>query len=413
MPPASRGLQVAFRLVRYASKTSTPRLPKPLAKFLKEKVVIPPMQEKPGQEGHKSSGNQESGREGYKSSGHQDPGQQNPNSRWSFFGWISPVDRVWIWRLFFIGPPVGFVILHFPLEVMRVTGPSMSPLLNTDYADGMFSAYDRILVQKVMFPDRPGAGPTLPKWQVKRGQLVVFYAPHDPEKVAVKRVIGIPGDRVKPLPGYPGGDEPVVVPYNHIWVEGDGDKSLDSNTYGPISQNLVIGFVRMAWKPWLNWPVSINWEEHEYPAKKSGRVEEDVVHDAKLDPNQISNSEAFTNGVAARELEAMRKFRDQLPTRMMNEKKFHKLRSMYAQAKEELERRNPESVEVAQGIVEELGNAFESVGLARDGSRLPPVIMPAETEEEVKQRKLKEYLERNSLKEVKNDCVQSLGLLGS
>ncbi|KAI1613092.1 peptidase S24/S26A/S26B/S26C [Exophiala viscosa] len=400
MPPASRGLQIAFRFVRYASKTSNPKIPKPLAR-LKEKVapqLTPRRADTSYQEGHNSSGNQRSG-------------QQNSKTRWSFFSWITPTHRLWIWRLFFIGPPVGFVILHFPLEVMRVTGPSMSPLLNADYESGLFSAYDRILVQKVMFPDRPGARPTLPRWQVKRGQLVVFYAPHDPEKVAVKRVVGVPGDRIKPREGYPGGDEPVVVPYNHIWVEGDGNTTLDSNAYGPISQNLVIGFVRLMWKPWLNWPVSIDWEHHDYPAKKYRRVEEDVVHQAKLDPNQISNSEAFTNGVAARELEAMRKFRDQLPTRMMNEQNFHKLRYMYAQAKEEFELQNPKSTEVAQGIMEELGNAFESVGLARDGNRLPPAIMPAETEQEVKQRKLKEYLERNTPKEVKNDCVPAMGYL--
>ncbi|KAK4947685.1 hypothetical protein LTR10_013631 [Elasticomyces elasticus] len=402
MPPASRGLRIAFRFIRHASKTSKPSIPKSFARF-KEKIapqLTPRRADTSGQEGENTSGK-------------QDSRQQSGRSRWSFFDWISPTHRLWIWRLFFIGPPVGFVILHFPLEVMRVTGPSMSPLLNADYESGLFSAFDRILVQKVMFPDRPGARPTLSRWQVKRGQLVVFYAPHDPEKVAVKRVIGVPGDRVKPRAGYPGGDEPVVVPYNHIWVEGDGNTTLDSNAYGPISQNLVIGFVRMTWKPWLNWPVSIDWEYHDYPAKKDRRVEEDVVHQAKLDPNQISNSAAFTNGVAARELEAMRKFRDQLPNRMMNEKGYHKLRAMYASAKEELELQNPESMEVAQGIVEELGNAFEGVGLARDGSRLPPVIMPAETEQEVKQRKLKEYLERNAPKDVKNDCVPSMGVLAA
>lgn len=37
-----------------------------------------------------------------------------------------------------------------------------------------------------------------------------------------------------------------TVPWNHVWVEGDTDdprKSLDSNTYGPVSMSLVSGRV--------------------------------------------------------------------------------------------------------------------------------------------------------------------------
>lgn len=45
----------------------------------------------------------------------------------------------------------------------------------------------------------------------------------------------------------------VQVPVNHVWVEGDNrdaNKSLDSNTYGPIPVNLIQGKVTHILWPW-------------------------------------------------------------------------------------------------------------------------------------------------------------------
>lgn len=409
MPPASRGL-ATLRFVRYASRIPSSPLPRPPADW-KKNDRPPRLQEE--------------------TTFKQDEGQNQSRGQYRkpVSDYFSPSLRHWIWRLFYIVPPVAFVILEFPLEIMWVSGPSMSPLLNVNSSPELPQTSDAILVQKVLFPDRPRLVLSLPKWQIQRGQIIVFYAPHNPEKLAVKRVIGVPGDRIQPLPGYPGGDEPVVVPYNHIWVEGDAnsrEKSVDSNWYGPISQNLVIGFVKMVLTPWYA-PVVVRWEEHDYPAKDSGRIEKDVVHDAKLDPDRKSLSEAFNNGVAARELSAIQRNRTQLPYMMLDQKRLPKLRTMYAQAKMELEQQNPDSQEVAQGLVEELEAAFESVGLSRDGSPLPPAMRPTGdgggegghqdgTEQEqsnldqhIKQKRLKDYLERQQKKEsmtVSNDALQ-------
>lgn len=55
-----------------------------------------------------------------------------------------------------------------------------------------------------------------------------------------------------------------TVPFNHVWVEGDADdpgKSLDSNTYGPVSISMIQGNVvavlyprmrRLKWWDWEN-----------------------------------------------------------------------------------------------------------------------------------------------------------------
>jgi inner membrane protease subunit 2 len=61
----------------------------------------------------------------------------------------------------------------------------------------------------------------------------------------VKRVIAKEGDKVFTRGPWP---QPIVtVPVGHVWVEGDGGQSgkqsLDSNTYGPISINLIEGKV--------------------------------------------------------------------------------------------------------------------------------------------------------------------------
>jgi len=70
----------------------------------------------------------------------------------------------------------------------------------------------------------------------------------DPEKVAVKRVIGLEGDVIRTKPPFP--FEYTTVPEGHIWVEGDGDRTIDSNTYGAISARLVTGRITHILSPW-------------------------------------------------------------------------------------------------------------------------------------------------------------------
>lgn len=74
----------------------------------------------------------------------------------------------------------------------------------------------------------------------------------DPERVAVKRVVGLEGDVVVTRPvggegggngGGGGGGEVVKVDAGKVWVEGDeGFWSVDSNVYGAVGFSFFFFF---------------------------------------------------------------------------------------------------------------------------------------------------------------------------
>lgn len=102
------------------------------------------------------------------------------------------------------------------LEAFEVSSSSMVPTLEPG---------DRILVEKTMPFDRP----------LRRGDIVVYEPPGEPEgRRFVKRIVGLPGDRV--------GAEGHVVPPDHCWVEGDGrESSRDSRAHGEVRLDALVG----------------------------------------------------------------------------------------------------------------------------------------------------------------------------
>jgi len=167
------------------------------------------------------------------------------------------------------------------VEVTSIDGPSMSPTLSAQYHETGKADY---VVWRKWDPAR----------NLRRGDLVSFLAPHKPDKLVAKRVVGLEGDTVllderrKPEgeglvgeklsrdwdimghwdwqsaarmkeKGETGSAPAVHVPWRHVWVEGDNwRRSEDSNTYGPISKSLIIGkgvcvfspFRKFGTKPW-------------------------------------------------------------------------------------------------------------------------------------------------------------------
>ncbi|PGH34523.1 signal peptidase I [[Emmonsia] crescens] len=162
----------------------------------------------------------------------------------------------------------GLVLLSDHLvQVMWVNGPSMTPCLNEGYGETHL-VKDMILVKKWE-----------PARSLRRGMVVTFPSHLNPSQTTIKRIIALPGDRVTPRNQTGGSAQ--IVPWNHVWVEGDvadAKKTMDSNTYGPVSMSLISGRVmcvlwpRMKMLRWDDWA-----REGGEGAAKRLRVEEDAV----------------------------------------------------------------------------------------------------------------------------------------
>lgn len=135
--------------------------------------------------------------------------------------------------------PVAVTFTQAVGSLIVVDGTSMQPTLNPDTNLGW---RDMIFLQKWGF--RNGKN-------LKTGDVVVLRSPEDPEKIIVKRIVGIAGESVSPRPSslYPRSE--VHIPANHFWVEGDNIHSIDSNRFGPVSAGLVVGkAVHVVYPPW-------------------------------------------------------------------------------------------------------------------------------------------------------------------
>ena len=75
------------------------------------------------------------------------------------------------------------LVMVFIIQPVKVEGTSMLPYLH----DG-----ERIFVNKLIYYDDYRWAPKL-----YRGDIVVFWFPEDPSKSYIKRVIGLPGDRIE------------------------------------------------------------------------------------------------------------------------------------------------------------------------------------------------------------------------
>ena len=86
---------------------------------------------------------------------------------------------------------VALFIMTFTAQPFRIPSPSMEPTLLVG---------DFLLVNKEISTGRfPALAPTN---LIRRGDLIVFHYPVDPAKHLVKRVIGLPGDRIRLRDGH-------------------------------------------------------------------------------------------------------------------------------------------------------------------------------------------------------------------
>jgi len=169
------------------------------------------------------------------------------------------------------GVCMGLFIRDNCFDFDKVSGASMAPTINPTVHDT--GRRDVVFVRPYLHGRESND-----TCGIERGDIVTFWKPHKPEEVGLKRVIALEGDTVYPksgsllnaatnrLAGMPDGladSDPdsilsgreekgkVVVPYGHVWVEGDNWRSsLDSRDIGPISKGLVMGKVTRIWRGW-------------------------------------------------------------------------------------------------------------------------------------------------------------------
>jgi len=136
---------------------------------------------------------------------------------------------------------------------VRVDGSSMEPTFHNS---------EFIIVNKLPYKIR----------SPQRGDVIVFHPPRDPKEEYIKRVIGIPGDKIEVAGGrvYVNGQpiqetyiaaQPTYsgswsVPENAVFVLGDSrNNSSDSHNWGPVLLNEVIGKAVLVYWPPAQWGI--------------------------------------------------------------------------------------------------------------------------------------------------------------
>jgi len=82
----------------------------------------------------------------------------------------------------------GLFIITFVVQAFEIPSSSMENTLLIG---------DHVFVNRVQFaPPTHWTGPMLPYHEIQRGDIVVFLSPAEPGLYVVKRIMGVPGDRI-------------------------------------------------------------------------------------------------------------------------------------------------------------------------------------------------------------------------
>jgi signal peptidase I len=156
---------------------------------------------------------------------------------------IPKVGGLGLWvRDLLVSAVASVLIITFLYQPVRVEGTSMLPRLEDR---------DRLFINKFVYHISA----------IERGDVVVFHYPRDPEKSYIKRVIALPGDRLRIDHGtvllngrrlletyvpqeYRDTRSMVemVVPEGAYFMMGDHRSiSSDSREFGPVERSLIYG----------------------------------------------------------------------------------------------------------------------------------------------------------------------------
>lgn len=148
---------------------------------------------------------------------------------------------LWL-RDLLVSAAASVLIITFLYQPVRVEGTSMLPRLEDR---------DRLFINKFVYHIS----------KIERDDVVVFHYPRDPEKSYIKRVIALPGDRLRIDHGQVWlNDKPLredyvparyrdtrslpemVIPADSYFMMGDHRSiSSDSREFGPVARDLIYG----------------------------------------------------------------------------------------------------------------------------------------------------------------------------
>ena len=168
---------------------------------------------------------------------------------------------------------LALFIRTFVIQAFKIPSGSMKPTLLVG---------DHILVNKFIYGIKlPFTDKILISLgEPERGDVVVFKFPLDTRKDYIKRVIGLPGDRVELVDkqllinGRPTEDPhgsyslsgsmrqygPVTVPADHLFVMGDNrDESSDSRVWGFVPRSYLKGKAFLIYWSWDRKSYGVRW----------------------------------------------------------------------------------------------------------------------------------------------------------
>jgi signal peptidase I len=148
-------------------------------------------------------------------------------------------------------------VRHFLIQPFYVKGASMEP---------NFHDHEYLIIDELTYRFS----------EPKRGDVIVFRYPHNPQEFFIKRIIGLPGEKVKVSDGdiaifnknNPEGvkldesylpenlktfsmsnEDEVTLESDEFFVLGDNrNSSKDSRSFGPVSKSAIIG--RVLFRGW-------------------------------------------------------------------------------------------------------------------------------------------------------------------
>jgi signal peptidase I len=158
---------------------------------------------------------------------------------------------------------VIFFLIQTVIRNFRVVGTSMVNNLH----DGQYLIIDKLSYSWLVIDILGMGGP-------QRGDVIVFEPPNRPGEDYVKRIIGLPGEKVEirsgqvfvngerldepfqPIQGSYTMSNPVIVPEGQVFVLGDNrNNSNDSHNWGTLPMGNIVGRAWLSYWPPAEWGV--------------------------------------------------------------------------------------------------------------------------------------------------------------